>query len=556
MLQKNLSYINNEVLKNKLEKISINESKRNITYCITPSNDYILLQNDLPLDDVNNPKEAIKQHLKKNIKYEMKSNDIIINFGIGLGYLLDETYNTYPSKIYIYEPDIMLLHFVLSNIDISEHLAEGRVFIYTDLKDLLKKIEETYLTKDKIEVVYLPNYAIIRNKELLELTQKVYDTCQSKLIDLNTITRFSGTWLVNTLNNIASINNNGAYLASDLEKKFISQTALIIGAGPSLIDNIEKIKANRNKYVIFAVNKVVKYLAEKGLVPDFIVCLDAENMEKTLNVPNEYLSKTNCIVDIKADKFVFTKKFNKIFINFSDSDTITQDLAKYNNSVKLYESGGSAATLALVLAVKFGFTKILLAGIDLAFKDSTIYASGEQINRINPEMIKVDDIKKNLVKVKSVKGNEVYTRNDYAVFIKHFETLIKLLGPTEICNLSDFGAEIKGTKNVSFDEINFQAVANMYPVNTANVFKLKIDDYIQNEFFHINNIISILSKGVYSSALVNAIVKSGLIYQYMQKSVILTLQKDFHPDLAETFIEKTKVAIKTVVDILQKNKLI
>ena len=101
MLQKNLSYINNEVLKNKLEKISINESKRNITYCITPSNDYILLQNDLPLDDVNNPKEAIKQHLKKNIKYEMKSNDIIINFGIGLGYLLDETYNTYPSKIYI-----------------------------------------------------------------------------------------------------------------------------------------------------------------------------------------------------------------------------------------------------------------------------------------------------------------------------------------------------------------------------------------------------------------------------------------------------------------------
>ena len=42
----------------------------------------------------------------------------------------------------------------------------------------------------------------------------------------------------------------------------------------------------------------------------------------------------------------------------------------------------------------------------------------------------------------------------------------------------------------------------------------------------------------------------------MQKSVILTLQKDFHPDLAEPFIEKTKVAIKTVVDILQKNKLI
>ena len=47
----------------------------------------------------------------------MKNNDIIINFGIGLGYLLDESFNNYPSKIYVYEPDLNLLHFVLSNVD-------------------------------------------------------------------------------------------------------------------------------------------------------------------------------------------------------------------------------------------------------------------------------------------------------------------------------------------------------------------------------------------------------------------------------------------------------
>ena len=45
----------------------------------------------------------------------MKPNDIIINFGLGLGYLLDETFNKYPARIFVYEPDIKLLHFVLNN---------------------------------------------------------------------------------------------------------------------------------------------------------------------------------------------------------------------------------------------------------------------------------------------------------------------------------------------------------------------------------------------------------------------------------------------------------
>ena len=48
------------------------------------------------------------------------------------------------------------------------------------------------------------------------------------------------------------------YLLSDLENKYSGKTALILGAGPSLNDNIDKIKAKRESFVIFAVNKVVK----------------------------------------------------------------------------------------------------------------------------------------------------------------------------------------------------------------------------------------------------------------------------------------------------------
>ena len=556
MLNKNLELIDNLALRRRLEKISPIESRIGISYCVTPTNDYVLLKDELPADDLNNPREAVKQMLQKNIRNEMNSNDTIITFGIGFGYLLDETFSTYPSKIFVYEPDLNLLHFVLSNVDLSEHLSSGRVFITNDLEELTSRLSSTYLTKDKVEIVYLSNYAVVKNKELLLLTQRVFDTCKSKMIDINTITRFSKKWMINTIRNIASVNNTEGYLLSDLEQTFTNQIALIAGAGPSLDDNIEQIQKKRNKFVIFAVNKCVKYLLQNGITPDFVVGLDAEYLERTLGGLENHLTRANAIVDIRTDSTILNKQFNKVFFNFSDSDFFIKNLTKYNKFIKTYETGGSAATLALTAAVKMGFSKIVLAGIDLAFKDNIIYSYGETMQRISQNEIIVDKTKKNLAQVKSINGNYVYTREDYQAAILHFEALISSLGYTEIYNISSFGALIKGVKNIKFEDLDLQNEASMKSINLCTPFKFELKEFMQEEFCNINSIISILSKGVFSPALVSAIVKSGLVYQYMQTEVLEVLQKNFNQELAEIFIDKTKTTIKTVVEQLQKNKLI
>ena len=556
MLQKNLESINNLTLQRRLSRISQEESRIGISYCITPTNDYVILKNDLPTDDLNNPREAAKQMISKNIHHEMTSNDKIILFGIGLGYLLDEVYQKFPSKIYIYEPDLMLLHFILSNADISEILASGRVFITNDMDELLNKLSSTFLTKDKVEILYIQNYAITHNKELLLLTQKVYDVCKSKIVDINTIAKFSKTWLVNTINNISAVNNNSMYLLSELENKFTGQTALIAGAGPSLNENIAHIQANRDKFVIFAVNKVVKYLIQNGITPDFIVGLDARNMDKTLGGMEGHLSRSNCLMDIRTDSSILNKGFNKIFINFSETDFFIKKLAKSNTSMKFYEAGGSASTFALTAAAKMGFSQIVLAGVDLAFKDNQIYASGENMNRVSQNEIIVDSVKKNLVQVKSVSGGIVYTRDDYEAFIHHFEALIKELNHPNIYNISGFGAYIEGVKAVKFEELNLSVPASTSQVSFIPTFKFDLKAFVEEEFCHINNIITMISKGVFSPALLSTIVKSAFIYQYMQSEILEVLQKNYAPELAEPFIEKTKHAIKVVVELLQKNKLV
>ena len=251
-----------------------------------------------------------------------------------------------------------------------------------------------------------------------------------------------------------------------------------------------------------------------------------------------------------------SKGFNKVFFNFSDTDFFIKKLAKYNSFMKFYESGGSASTLALTSAVKLGFSKIILAGIDLAFKDNLIYSYGETMQRVSQDTIVVDNVEKKLVKVKSVNGDMVYTREDYESFIHHFEVLIKELNHSEIYNISSFGALLSGAKNINFDNLNLQTHSSVQQVNYVNPFKFEIKDFIQEEFCCINNIISILSKGVFSPALVSSIIKSVLIYQYMQAEILTVLQRNFDEELATSFIEKTKTAIKTVVEALQKHKLI
>ena len=224
--------------------------------------------------------------------------------------------------------------------------------------------------------------------------------------------------------------------------------------------------------------------------------------------------------------------------------------------MRFFESGGTASSLALVSAIKMGFDKVILAGIDLAFKDNLIYTSGEQIQQISQTEMIVDNVKKNIVQVKSVNGTNVYTRDDYAVFIHHFATLIKELEFSEIYNVSSFGADIPGTKNVKFEDLNLQFNSNIISIESAVPFKFNLKEFIDEEFCAINNIISILSKRAFSPALVSAITKSILIYQYMQAEVLTVLQKNFDVELAQTFIEKTKDAIKTIVELLQRSKLI
>ena len=138
------------------------------------------------------------------------------------------------------------------------------------------------------------------------------------------------------------------------------------------------------------------------------------------------------------------------------------------------------------------------------------------------------------------------------------EVLLKEFKYTEVYNTTSFGAAIEGMKNIAFDDIQIYLPSSGVPfiLGELKPFKFEIKDWAQEELHAINNIIAVLAKGVFSPALVSAIIKSSLMYQYMQTDILRVMQQKFNQELAESFIEKTKTSIKTIIDILQKNRLI
>ena len=558
MFKKNLEYINNNNLKARLQELSLEETKANMSYCMTASNDYLLMKNEVPLDDIENPRKAIQDMMRETIKRPMERNDIIITFGIGLCYQLDEVFNTYPSRIFVYEPDTKLLHFVLNNVDISEHLQSGRVFIFDKLDDLILKLSSIYITKDKVEVLYLKNYSIVKSQELLALTQKVYEACKSKTVDINTITRYSIFWLDNTLKNIKFINENTAYRLSDLQDKFAGQAALVAAAGPSLLENIDFIKNNRQKFVIFAVNKALRTLINNGITPDFVVGVDARFVNKTFMGLEEQLANINCIVNINSDSEILNNKFKKVFVSFPENDNMIKTIVDSNPSLQTQESGGSSTTMAFVTAVKLGFSKVIMCGVDLAFNGETVYSSGEKYEKISANEMNINSVKKTLTTVPSVKGVDVVTSVDYAAFIHHFDVLIKSLDYVSVYNTSSFGALIPGMKNVPIDKISLMGISNTTSIILGEVkpFKIETKTWAEKELLIINDVIALLSRGEFSPGLVSAVAKSPLLYQYMQAEILEVLQSGLDERYAESFINKAKEGIKYLVNSLQSNNLI
>lgn len=480
--------------------------KSNVSIIKTQKDEYNLVYNSILIHNNNGAQE---EAFNISSKVTSAKNSLRIIYGLGLGYLPDEMAKDIvpESNIIIYEPKFEILKFVLSIAQIDA-LYNKNVYLCADKEAFSNLVSKLVNKETKMTISFLPSYKNLFYDDIIEVLKLAQRTQGLLNAQQNTYKTMAAVSLKNQFNNLASIFKTP--LVTQLADIYKGKTALILSAGPSLKENIQLIKENKDKFIIFAVNVTLKLLAQYEIEPDFVVAV--EPCSSTDHFSKTNVEKTYAILETFVASSVYNQNFKKKFTYVSKNNYINpwiRRLLKEEANINTY---GTVSYTALVSAVLMGFNKIIVCGQDLAFKNGECYAKGSQFDELecvfdeekNEYVIKARDFEKyvestviqgqtleqrkknaiknieflnsNLCTVKSQDGKLIPTQTGYYLFVDFFSKYAKKIKEEKkdlvLINSSVGGAQIDGFENIEL----FEVIKDLEPVDRINL------DYIEQNY--------------------------------------------------------------------------
>lgn len=349
--------------------------------------------------------------------------------GLGLAYhalsLWKQTNGA--QEVHVYEPDVEIIRLSYRYVNFRE-LAGRNFYIHYDpeLKGLSGKAKEGCKL-----VVHAPSIRLIEEEGL----QKAFHT----FFIQESSHRNQGRLLAS--NFMRNIRTN-VHPVEELAEEFAKKTVYIVAAGPSLDKNAAFLKKRKPDSVLLAVGTVFRKLANMDISPDYVIVTDPnERVTGQIQVSVEY-AKTPLLL-LSTAHFLFAENYpGEKYILFQKDFPKAEAYAGEHNRM-LFETGGSVATTALDLAIRFRAKRIVFAGLDLAFTDNKAHASGTS------NMTAADE--SHLHPVKGYGGGTVYSDFKFDLYRKWIEERVKKSDAVniEIINATEGGSYIEGMKQAA-----------------------------------------------------------------------------------------------------------
>lgn len=344
-------------------------------------------------------------------------------WGCGLGYLAYQIWemSQHSVKIYIYEEDSSVIEYA-KNIGVLSYIDEDFLSIVnsTDIDSMIR----TFISASDNS---------IRNKYISDWKVGAYkDHRMGSLLDsfdFNARTRYShkSMYDVNIRKNRELVSKTIEELPADLH--IAGSEIAIVSAGPSLNDNIDFLRINRQRIRIIAINTAIKRLAGEGIKPDIVAILDPKASLISHIAGNEDFASDIPLVMTLNSSWTFAHAYRGPIYIINNYDK-TEDGFIWN-------FGGTVASLALDLAYYLQAGKIYLIGSDLAFSQNRNYADGT--------VHKPTEAMNNNIPVESTDGGKVFTTHLYNKYREIIQEQISEHPDVTVINMAKHGAKIDGT---------------------------------------------------------------------------------------------------------------
>lgn len=381
-------------------------------------------------------------------QYEFHNLNIsVLMFGMGNTLFVREMLKRLQSdaSVYLFEPDISIFLYVINNINISDIIEDGRVFLFVncinedEFNDYLQKNIDWIMMPTQI-VCKHPIYDKIYDKEFVKFLKDVHSANRLARVNVDTEKHMSATLVDNAIKNLKYIKESN-YVSEFIGKIPEETPVIIVAAGPSLDKNIDELKRAEGKSFIFATDTSVKYLLKHDIKFDAIITIDAKKAAGHLKDERCHNVPLFCVLEAK-NRMMEMHKGRKIW--FRGSVYMYALYNKFNREFPRYNSGGSVATAAFSVCLSMKLKNIILIGQDLAYDGEVTHAGGIVRNILG------DQEGRELVE--GIDGGKVWTRYDWIIYLEWFENAIRDLKEINLIDATEGGALIHGSKVMKLSE--------------------------------------------------------------------------------------------------------
>ncbi|NLV67330.1 MAG: DUF115 domain-containing protein [Spirochaetes bacterium] len=304
--------------------------------------------------------------------------DLVIALGCGLGYSmlpLKDELQRYKRVIII---DILrgIENDIGRNVN-TGFLASSRNVQFITGKDIpeIEKFLAVTVTLDEHKGIHVREHSAsfkLFPEYYSSVKAAVKRVLDKKASGAATVKAFGRAFLRNALFNAEQIES--LHPVSSLAGRFAGFRGLIVSSAPSVESHMAQIRANRNRFVIIAVDSAIPMLEQNGITPELCVSIDPQHRiaEHLLGHRGERTAHVFSIVSPPA-----TVKRYSGFVSLN-SHPVSQVIENLYPGItgSIDSSTGSVAGDALALALLCGFESIAMAGFDFSFTHNNIYARG------------------------------------------------------------------------------------------------------------------------------------------------------------------------------------
>lgn len=302
-----------------------------------------------------------------------------------------------------------------------------------------------------------------------KVSEQVKDAIFDLRIHRNTVRAFSRTWLEHGLANLPALARHPSI--ADIGDAFAGVPMVIVAPGPSLANNVDQLHALKGRAIIAAFSHSLKPVLAAGVVPDLVITVDPQDVR--YHFAGCDVSET-CIVNAATVHPSLFELPAPRFLTLSANSAIDDWLFDAVGHEALVPGGGSVATSAFSLALRWKCEPIIFLGLDLSFPDGAYYVStsSDGSARATVDASGVMRVKgwsagfaamkagggpetaaERVVELPGWDGGTVPSSFMFALFHRWFVDRMKVVSETTVFNCTEGGAYIEGMRHVPLSAV-------------------------------------------------------------------------------------------------------